>query len=119
MIGYFLFNHFFALSKVDKVETEIESLKNLGRRISVLTNVKVLLSEYIMNETYQLNSSLPTIKTINNKIIDESYNIERTLLSINIGDEAGTLDKYNSGNLCNFISEYQNNGIFATQFDKN
>lgn len=104
---------------MDKIETEIESLKNLGRRISVLTNVKVLLSEYIMNDTYQLNSSLPTIKTMNNKIIDESYNIERTLLSINIGDEAGTLDKYNSGNLCNFIPEYQNNGIFATQFDKN
>lgn len=72
-----------------------------------------------MKETYQLNSSLPTIKSLNLKIIDESYNIERTLLSINIGDEAATLDKYNSGNLCNFISEYQNSGIFTAQFDAN
>jgi hypothetical protein len=42
----------------------------MGRRISVLTNVKLLLTEYIMNDQYQLAKNLPTIKELNNKIID-------------------------------------------------
>lgn len=56
-----------------------------------------------MDENYQLNSTLPSIKELNNKIIDESYAIERILLKINIGTMASTLEKYNSGNLCNLI----------------
>lgn len=117
LIGYFLFNHFFALSKVNTTQTEITNLKNLGRRISTLTNVKLLLAEYIMNQTYQLNSSLPTITQLNNGIIDESYSIESVLLAIDIGSMGTTLDKYNSGNLCNYISEYNNSAIFPKMLD--
>lgn len=59
-----------------------------------------------MNQTYQLNSSLPTIMQLNNGIIDESYGIESLLLAVDIGGMGATLDKYNSGNLCNYIAEY-------------
>ncbi len=77
-----------------------------------------MLTEYIMNENYQLNSSLSSIKDLNNKIIDESYAIERILLKMNIGTMAGTLEKYNSGNLCNFIDEYRDSSIFPTNYSQ-
>lgn len=77
-----------------------------------------MLTEYIMNENYQLNSSLSSIRDLNNKIIDESYAIERTLLKMNIGTMAGTLEKYNSGNLCNFIEEYRDSSIFPTNYNQ-
>ena len=71
-----------------------------------------------MDEKYRMQSGLPSIKDLNNMIIDESYAIERILLKVDIGSEAATLDKYNSGNLCNFIDDYKNSNIFATTFDK-
>ena len=118
LIGYFLFNHFYAFSNVNSTQSSVENLKNLGRRISILTNVKLLFTEYIMNENYQLNSTLPSIKDLNNKLIDESYVIERTLLKMNVGLMAGTLEKYNSGNLCNFIDEYKSSSIFPNNYSQ-
>jgi hypothetical protein len=71
-----------------------------------------------MNENYQLNSTLPSIKDLNNKIIDESYAVERILLKMNIGTMAPMLEKYNSGNLCNFIDEYKDSSIFPTKYNQ-
>ena len=37
---------------------------------------------------------------------------------MNIGTMAATLEKYNSGNLCNFIDEYKGSSIFPTQYSQ-
>lgn len=46
---------------------------------------------------------LLSVRQLNERIVEESYVVERVLLGIDIGVENPSLIKYNSGNICDYI----------------
>ena len=54
-----------------------------------------------------------TLSDINNEMIDEIYSIERTLLNFEYSASySNTLAKFNTKNLCEYISLYKSHKIY-------
>ena len=60
---------------MSNIRAEVESLKDLGTRVSIFVNIKLLLTEYLMNTTLQLSNSSSSIKQLNIDLIDSSYTL--------------------------------------------
>ena len=60
---------------MSNIRAEVESLKDLGTRVSIFVNIKLLLTEYLMNNTLNISNSTFSIKQLNIDLIDSSYTL--------------------------------------------
>lgn len=84
----------------------------LGRRPALIRNVKLLLTEFLIDPAYQ-PSNFTSLKQLNRNIIDEFYTLEANLLFLNLGNNQATFNLYNNGDVCSQASVFQPYSLFG------
>jgi HAMP domain-containing protein len=117
ILAFVLFYLFYSLSVLSQASTNLSNYQILGRRPALIRNSKLLITEYLINPLYNpLATSANTIKNMNINIINEFYNLEASLLYLNLGTSQSAFNNYNNGDICLMISTFSSFSIFNEKF---
>ena len=103
LLGFMLFYLLFSLQGIESAENHSKNYIELGKRVSLVRNCKLLLTEYMIDPTYA-PANLTPVSTLTLGIINEFYALEAALLFLQLGDYQTAFDNYNNGDLCSMIA---------------
>ena len=113
ILAFVLFYLFYSLSILSQASSNLSNYQILGRRPALIRNAKLLITEYLIDPLYNpLNTSAKSIKNMNINIINELYNLEASLLYLNLGSAQSAYSNYNNGDICSMISTYSSFSLF-------
>lgn len=105
ILSFVIFYLFFGLGFISGIKTSMNNYYMVGRRPALIRDVRLLLIQYLIGPLGNY-LTLPSVRTLNQNIINEFYVFEANLLFINLGSSSSLFNTINNEDACAAIESY-------------